>query len=280
LRSRNIYGPYEERIVLAQGKPPVNGPHQGGWVETPNGESWFMHFQDKGPFGRVVHLQPMRWEDGWPVIGNNGEPVLRHAKPWTAAPVPRQTPPDSDEFNQPRIGPQWQWEANPQPGWALPSQALGALRLFCVRPPPVSHGLYDLPNLLLQKFPAPEFTATAKLKFAPKADGDKTGLLIFAPAYAVLAIQKRGEKLELSLATCDGADRGAAEVDGQAVPLPSADGKCRFSYSIDGTTYTTVGELFQARKGAWIGAKVGLFATSSAPAAEYGYADFDWFRVE
>ena len=71
LRSRNIEGPYEERIVLRQGTTPVNGPHQGAWVDTPNGESWFLHFQDAGNAGRVIHLQPMRWEEDWPVIGEN-----------------------------------------------------------------------------------------------------------------------------------------------------------------------------------------------------------------
>jgi beta-xylosidase len=290
LRSRNIYGPYEERIVLAQGKSPVNGPHQGGWVDTPTGEYWFVHFQDKGPFGRVVHLQPMHWKDGWPVIGDNGEPVLRHAKPRTSAPVPRQTPPDSDEFNEPRLGLQWQWEANPQPGWAFPSSALGALRLYCVRQPQPFRNLYDLPNLLLQKFPAPEFTATTKLKFTPLADGDKAGLVIFGSDYAYLAVQKRGEKLELSLTTCKNADRGGAEIGGQAVTAPSAtvylrvhvspQAQCQFSYSFDGTNYSPVGAPFQAKKGAWIGTKMGLFATQKEPGAENGYVDFDWFRVE
>nr|BFF27893.1 hypothetical protein GCM10025732_58580 [Glycomyces mayteni] len=76
-RSRDPLGPYEDRIVLAQGSTAVNGPHQGAWVDTREGADWFLHFQDKGFLGRVVHLQPMRWdEDGWPVIGDGGEPVL------------------------------------------------------------------------------------------------------------------------------------------------------------------------------------------------------------
>lgn len=61
LRSRGFFGPYEEKVVLEQGNTPVNGPHQGGWVRTPTGEDWFLHFQQRGAHGRVVHLQPMRW---------------------------------------------------------------------------------------------------------------------------------------------------------------------------------------------------------------------------
>jgi beta-xylosidase len=69
-RARDIRGPYRSRIVLDQGRSAVNGPHQGTWVDTPSGEDWFLHFQDKGPSGRIVHLEPMTWStDGWPVIG-------------------------------------------------------------------------------------------------------------------------------------------------------------------------------------------------------------------
>ncbi|MDQ5979048.1 MAG: hypothetical protein QG602_2022, partial [Verrucomicrobiota bacterium] len=70
-RARDIRGPYEHRIVLAQGQTAINGPHQGGLVDTPAGDSWFIHFQDKGPYGRVVHLQPVVWHEDWPVMGHD-----------------------------------------------------------------------------------------------------------------------------------------------------------------------------------------------------------------
>jgi beta-xylosidase len=113
LRSKNVYGPYEGKIVLAQGTTQINGPHQGAWIETPAGENWFMHFQDKGSYGRVVHLQPLRWINDWPVIGadpdgdGTGEPVLTHAKPKVMRVGPSLriiTPPDSDEFDGNGLG--------------------------------------------------------------------------------------------------------------------------------------------------------------------------------
>lgn len=70
LRSENIFGGYEEKIVLAQGKTKINGPHQGGYVETHDGSGYFLHFQDAGIFGRITHLQPVKWRNGWPLIGS------------------------------------------------------------------------------------------------------------------------------------------------------------------------------------------------------------------
>ena len=71
LRSRDIYGPYERKIVLETGSTGINGPHQGAIVDTPDGQWWFLHFQFQDPLGRVVHLQPMHWEEDWPVIGED-----------------------------------------------------------------------------------------------------------------------------------------------------------------------------------------------------------------
>src|SRR6185369_3468289 len=170
LRSKNIYGPYEKKIVLAQGKTMINGPHQGGLVDTPTGEWWFVDFQDKGAYGRVVHLQPVAWKHGFPVIGSDqdgdgtGEPVLRYKKPNVGKSYPIQTPLDSDEFSGDELGLQWQWHANPTAGWAFPYPERGVLKMLSVLQSDGYKNLWDAPNLLLQKIPAEEFTATAKVK--------------------------------------------------------------------------------------------------------------------
>ena len=299
LRSKNPYGPYEEKIVLAQGKTPVNGPHQGAWVETLAGEQWFLHFQDKGAYGRVVHLQPMRWMADWPFIGIDpdgdgvGEPVLRHKKPNVGRgrpPAKIATPPDSDEFGGVHLGPQWQWHANPQPNWAFPAGALGFLRMFNVPLPEHFRNFWDVPNLLLQKFPAPEFTATTRLTFTPRTDDEETGLIVMGLDYAYVAVKKKPGGLFVSQTVAKDADSGAKGKEGAGVALKgntfylrvkvSKDAMCNFSYSNDGTTFLPVGEPFAARKGRWIGAKVGLFAVRTGKTRETGYADFDWFRVE
>jgi beta-xylosidase len=289
LRARSVYGPYERKVVLSQGKSPVNGPHQGAWVDTPGGESWFLHFQDAGAYGRIVHLQPMKWADDWPVMGDAGTPVLSHRKPDVGKAYPVATPPDSDEFNAPRLGLQWQWQANPQPNWAFPSAALGVLRLICAALPADARNLWEVPNLLLQKFPGPRFTATAKVRFTAAGDGDETGLLVMGTDYAYVGVRRKGESLELIQAVAKNADKGNAEKAMAAQPLAApevylrvavgAGAKCRFSYSTDGTTFEPVGDEFTAKPGRWIGAKIGLFATGAAQPRESGYADYDWFHV-
>ena len=295
LRSRNIYGPYEERTVLAQGNTSINGPHQGAWVETQTGESWFLHFQDRGAYGRIVHLQPMRWVGDWPVIGvdpdgdGTGEPVLTYRKPNVGRSWPVMTPPDSDEFNGNALGLQWQWHANPRANWMFPGGSLGFLRMFNVPLPEDYRNLWDVPNLLLQKFPAPQFTATTRVTFTPRTEGERTGLLVMGQDYSYLALTQGADGLYVSQAISRDAERRNPESESARRRVAGSifylrvqvteTAVCRFSYSSDGTNFVPVGEPFTARKGRWIGAKVGLFAIRTGTTRETGYADFDWFRV-
>ena len=136
LRSKNIYGPYERKIVMDQGKTEINGPHQGAWIQTQTGEDWFIHFQDKEAYGRIVHLQPVKWVNNWPVIGHDadgdgkGEPVLNYKKQNTGKKEAAATPAESDEFNAAQLGLQWQWMSNTGEGWAFMNPSRGVLSLF------------------------------------------------------------------------------------------------------------------------------------------------------
>ncbi|MDI1318828.1 MAG: glycoside hydrolase 43 family protein [bacterium] len=290
-RSKNIRGPYEDRIVLAQGASPINGPHQGALVDTPSGQWWFLHFQDKDAYGRIVHLQPVAWHDDWPYLGTGattnavkGEPVLTYRKP-NVGPALVAMPPTGDEFDAPALGVQWQWQANPSADWLSLTAKPGALRLFA-QPAPKLGNLYDAPFLLLQKFPAPEFSVTTKLEFAPKADGDSAGLIVFGYDYAWIGLKRIDGAPSVVVARRTEAVKGAPQVE---TPIPvkvsgpvwlrvtvREGGKCRFSYSLDGAKFAPLGEGdFTATVGRWVGAKVGLFASGTTGLA----ADFDFFRV-
>jgi len=299
LRSRNVYGPYDDCIVMDQGKTAINGPHQGAWVDTPNGkEDWFLHFQDQGPYGRVVHLQPMAWKNDWPVIGQDpdgdgkGQPVLTYCKPNTGGKSqPLATPATSDEFNGNALGLQWQWHANPQLGWAMPNGPQGFLRLYPVPLPADFTNYWQVPNLLLQKLPAEAFTATAKLTFTPRNDGEEVGLMVMGLDYAYLSLSTQGKRWRLTQAVCHNADKLGPETANSPTTFPPAKGpiylrvqvlpgaRCRFSYSLDGNSFEVIGNEFKAREGKWIGAKVGLFCSQISKTNDAGNVDVDWWHI-
>jgi beta-xylosidase len=296
MRSRSPLGPYEARVVLQQGETPVNGPHQGAWVTLANDEQWFLHFQDRGAYGRIVHLQPMRWRrDGWPVIGgakdnvtdNVGErdtvgtPVTVFAAPHVAD--GQQGSPSlqmSDEFDTARPGLQWQWQGNPQASW-IDTTANGVLRLRAVPLTAPARNLWDAPNLLMQKFPAEAFDVNVQLSTKGGAAGDRVGFVVFGLDYAWLGFRRTAAGWDLVAAQRTDADKGQADVE-QVLRSFTAEADVQrllvrlevrgdvrdsavvtFRYSTDGATFETVPGTFLAREGRWVGAKFGLFATSA-----------------
>ncbi|MGG9963509.1 glycoside hydrolase family 43 protein [Ferruginibacter sp. SUN106] len=296
LRSKNIYGPYERKVVLEQGTTTTNGPHQGAWVQTQTGEDWFIHFQDKDAYGRVVHLEPMKWLNDWPVMGvdnnNNGigEPVMVFRKPNIGKKYPVITPAESDEFNDSKTGLQWQWHANTKLNWGYCYPFKGVLRFNSVLRPDTAKSLWDIPNILTQKFPAEEFTATAKFLFTPKTNGEKFGLVVLGMSYADIAVTKKADGLYLSYAKCIDAEHGKPETETELTKISSGDlyfqlkvtkdAVCSFSYSSDGKIFTAIAENFKATPGKWIGATMGFFCTRTQVINDAGFAEVDWFRVE
>ncbi len=296
LRSKNVYGPYEDKVVLHQGNTEINGPHQGGLVELESGESWFVHFQDKGAYGRIVHLNPVYWVDDWPLMGkdiNNdgiGEPVLTFKKPDVGKSWPVQMPQTSDEFDSPFLGLQWQWHANPEAEYMFLSGSEGFMRIYCQINPETYKNIWDLPNLILQKLPAPEFNVTTKLKFKSMVNGDKTGLLMMGYDYGYIGLEQIDNQLYIIQASCIDARGGAEEILNDKVKMDGSGcylkvnvtegAVCQFSYSKDGEKFKELGKPFTALQGRWIGAKVGLFGQGIERVNDTGYADYDWFRIE
>jgi len=296
LRSRHIYGPYEDKIVMDQGTTAVNGPHQGGWFELKSGESWFMHFQDRGLFGRVVHLQPMIWKNDWPIIGvdpdgdGKGEPVPGYQKPNVGRRYPVANPQTSDEFESTRPGLQWQSQANYSDSWFSLTARKGWLRLRAVQIPKDGVNLWRVPNVLLQKLPGPEFSLKAKFDSSNLSVGERSGLLVTGRDYAYLAIERTSAGFRLVRMTCRGADEGGREAEESSVSISSStlilrlelkpEATVSFSYSTIGKQFVPIGNPFLARPGIWIGAKVGLFSVGTSGNGKAGYVDIDWFRFD
>ena len=306
MRSKSPFGPYESKVVLAQGKTKINGPHQGAWVHTKFGEDWFLHFQDKEAYGRVVHLQPVTWKDNWPVMGVDkdgdycGEPVTTYRKPKTSGKVQVVNPAESDEFSDTRLGLQWQWHANYNETFGMPT-AFGAYRVYTHKVSEKFQNLWEVPNLLLQKTPADKFTATTKIRFTSKDQNQTGGLLMMGLDYSGLVVKRVGNDFQLLQISCKSADKGKPQTEQLIATLkPTAvdlidyqpgthidiymrmsvnDGKMRFSYSLDGKKYTKCGTEFTMREGKWIGAKIGFVAYEPGQKTNRGWIDADWFRV-
>ncbi len=310
LRSDNVYGKYEVKRVLHKGDTDVNGPHQGGLVETQSGEWWFMHFQDRGAYGRINHLQMVEWCDGWPVMGVNakdycGEPSLSYPKPNVGANYPISTPVESDEFSEPKLGLQWQWHGNPQSTWGYPSSE-GFYRLYGQYLPEDYKNLWSVPNLLLQKFPAPEFKATAKASVVLRNAGDRAAMVVMGQKYTYLSIERDEESnYILKQIVCSAAARGREERVAEQIALPKLDAKsmsyfsssfeqidiyfqvrvsqgalCQLYYGLDGKRFKKIGEEFTAFKGHWMGSKVGVFILNATEPSQRSWIDLDYFRVE
>ena len=301
MRSKSPYGPYEWKRVMWQGNTNINGPHQGAWVHTVQGEDWFLHFNDKGPYGRVVYLQPVDWSSGWPMMGNHGVPYTKYRKPATSTPEASRVdnPQESDEFTD-GLGLQWQWHANYHQFFGQPT-AEGCYRLYTIEQPKDFKSLWDVPNLLLQKPTAPRFTATAKVRFASKEDGQYGGVVMMGRDYSALVICRQGDGFLLQRHTCMGADEEGTEIqqtlatlqptECDTIPYSPAiyldiylrmtvwDGQCRYSYSLDGKHYKEAGDAFTMRQGKWIGAKFGFVAACHDRKANRGWLDVDWIRI-
>ena len=314
MRSKSPYGPYEHKIVLAQGKTDINGPHQGGWVHTKYGEDWFLHFQDKEAYGRVVHLNPVDWSTGWPVMGKKGEPVATYQKP-KASPNPSKgrgvvNPVESDEFNDVKLGLQWQWHGNYDEKFGT-ATAFGTYRIYTHKLSEGWKNLWEVPNMLLQKTPADEFTVTTKIRFTSKADGQMGGLIMMGLDYSALVVKRVGKEFQLVQMTCKDADKGKQQAETVVATLkPTAEDKTdykpgihediylrlrvsnaeagaahggkpmvQFAYSLNGKKFQDCGELFQMRQGKWIGAKFGFLSVETSPKADRGWVDADWIRI-
>ncbi len=290
MRSRNVFGPYESKIVMAQGDTDINGPHQGAWVSTPEAGDWFVHFQDRDAYGRITHLNPMTWVDGWPVIGIDkdgdgcGDPVRKHRKPaLQATPVPAVQDP----------GLLYQWEANYNDhfGFDIPN---GLKRIFGHKLSDDTTDLRQVPNVWLMKFPAENFTLTSKVRISAKqtSEGVSSGIMVIGTDYGRLGLRKEGDMFRVQYAVST--EPGKEEVRDLGLVKPtrvyeaglypnlecdlwlrvevSKEAQCRLSYSTDGRGFKEAG-LFKADRGAWMGAKLGFYSIVPAEIRERGWID-------
>ena len=274
LRSDSVFGPYTKRIVLSQGSTDINGPHQGAWFDDGKGHDWFIHFQDIGAYGRVPHLQPVDWSDGWPVMGNAGEPV---AEGDTFLPACPMSIPASDSFSE-CIGLQWQFQANPNPAWY--SLRHPGLRLYAYP----ADTLFQAGQFLSQLMQAYTFDMDAVITFRPE-DGDMAGVGMMAYPYHYLGWEK--DRLVLRRGDITEFDRSIPErvEEVQLAEMPTKghrlrlrlhveNGFMRFGAAPEGQEIQYIGETIPLSAGGWTGARPGIFCMNRNRRLG-GYADVE-----
>ena len=293
MRSKNIYGPYEHKVVLHQGNSVINGPHQGGWVDTESGEDWFIHFQDLNMYGRVTHLQPAKWVNDWLEIGvdtnkdNIGEPVLEYKKPELDK-SEKLYPLDSDNFTGNKLGLQWQFQAHfTEDFYDLTGDSI---KLFAIGNK--GKNISSAPNVMCQLINRPNFTVTTNVK-AVLENGDSCGLIITGGSYYGLKITKINGKLiaqQVSYELTRSEDK--EEIVGGSMPLETDQlylrlkvsyPNCIESYiSTDNKDYVKIGNTveYEVSRKSWVGGKIGIYCTSGNSETHKSYAKYDYINVE
>ena len=288
LRSKSIWGPYEERVVIKEtDRNNVNfGVHQGALIQTQTGQWWTMLFIDMGPFGRFPSLQPVTWQDNWPIAGVDGKAVVTFRKPDVGKVYPAEDLPASDEFSSDTLGMQWSWNHNPEPArWSLSARP-GYLRLSTVRAvPDILQARNTLTQRAILKYDQTIPTvATTAMDIGHMAAGDVAGLCVFQDPYAYIAV-KQTDAAQYLVMVNNGLTVDSVPLQHPAVlylrtKASNISKKAVFEYSFDNEKFTPLGNELAMRFNLKIftGNKFCLFNYATKETG--GYVDFDWFRME
>jgi beta-xylosidase len=265
-RASGIYGPYERRIVLS------GGPHQGGMVDLPSGESWFIGFKSTGWLGRICYLEPAKWgDDGWPVFGDNGSPVDVWKKPDVGRATPAHRPQTSDTFDQATLNPIWQWNHNPvDDAWSLAAHR-GFLRLRALPAADIAHARNTLTQKLWDEFG----TIEVKMSLRGMAEAGHAGIAFLSGAsFAGVGAEKVGGACRVLRR--DGTGPSIGNCRNLWLRGEYRQGEATLYYSLDGKTWSDSGQRLTLKFAAWKGARFGVYCYG----ANSGYVDLDYVRYD
>ena len=306
-RTKDLNGKWEKNVILQSDFGGFSYLAQGTIVDTEEGDWYGIMFQDRGGVGRVLTLSPVRWLDGWPMLGDEYNKVPEVMRPYKSG-QPEAAIVKSDDFSAEKLGLHWQWNHNPvDNAWSLKERP-GFLRLKTSRVVP---NLYLAPNTLTQRMEGPTCSGYIRMDLSKMKDGDCAGLAAFNGDSGVLTIKKEGKKLVLqmteqkvSLTDREKAVTKVEEKIVETVDLSAAfksqtsknksqiiylrlDGDfqprhgdaANFYYSLDGQQWTKIGTenyrmQFDYRR-FFMGSKFGIFNYATKKVG--GYVDVDEF---
>ncbi|MDQ8183443.1 glycoside hydrolase 43 family protein [Pelagicoccus sp. SDUM812005] len=280
-RSKSIKGPYEGRMVLQD-----KGVAQGCLIDTPEGEWYAVLFQDNGAVGRSPWLVPVTWEDGWPVLGEDGKAPMVLDIEDTEDGFSNIV--SSDEFNRgsgEALPLAWQWNHNPvNDKWSI-GERRGHLRLETVR---VDDDVLHARNMLTQRTFGPVSVAETKLDVLKMENGDTAGMIALQQDYGYVGVvQESGQRSVVMVRAHDGEPEVLATIPLKQKSVYFRIGcdfrertdEAYFFYSLDGQSWERIGEALQMRYTLphFMGYRFGLFNWASEEVG--GYVDFDYYRI-
>ncbi len=282
-RADKITGPYEGRIGLQD-----LGVAQGGLIDQPDG-TWYSYlFRDFGSVGRIPYLVPVKWEDGWPVFGENGKISATLNLPANKSLIPGVV--QSDEFTRKKkdaaLPLQWQWNHNPDNNLWSVTKRKGFLRLTTGR---VDTSFLLARNTLTQRTIGPVCSGSTSIDMANMKDGDFAGLCLLQKNYGIVGVKINGNNKAVVMIN---AGTGKPQTV-QSVPMTQNNiflkAECNFTdkkdeanffYSLDGNSWLPIGTTLNMTYTLphFMGYRFGLFNYATKEAG--GFADFDWFRIK
>ncbi len=287
LRSKNILGPYESKVIMIEGDTDINGPCNGSLVDVDGlGEKWcFLHSRDMNAYGKTVYLEPVAWLNGWPICG---EPMGENlpGTPVEEGDFPVDIATDAhtdytDDFKAKALAPIWEFGSNPRPEWYMMKMGL---RAACVYHE--SENLAGIANIIMQKVSYANFSVKVKCKLALAEDGDEAGFAVYGDKYSYICVTRvegqnmliiregsqDGEKDE-TLAKSDPFDD--PYITFQLSARKEYPDRLSFRFTFGGKAFT---KKFSASKDGLKGTRLGIYARSTTENSK-GFATFKFFRV-
>lgn len=281
-RADHINGPWEGKIGLQN-----LGVAQGGLIDTPDGR-WFSYlFKDNGGVGRIPYLVPVKWEDGWPVLGNDGKVPKYLDLPVSTGLVPGIV--HSDEFTRKKKDSDlplvWQWNHNPDNSLWSVRERKGYLRLKTGR---IDSTFVQAKNTLTQRTIGPESMGSTFLDVSKMKDGDFAGLCLLQKEFGLVGVKlEKGTKKIVMV----NAPKGEATVMETVIlnqnkiyfkadcDFKDSSDKANFFYSLDGIAWTRIGDTMNMPYTLphFMGYRFGLFNYATENIG--GYVDFDYFKI-
>lgn len=281
-RSKKVTGPYKEEKQLALPSLEAMEPNQGGIVQGKDRNWYFLTHHGTGDWsGRIVSLLPVTWIDGWPILGKVLDTNVGTMK-WTGT-IPFKTEEKlsiqrSDDFDNPKLGPQWQWNYQPRTDFFSLSERSGWLRLKAYRPLKPNQLLKAGNTLTQRTFRKQDNDVVIRMDISNMKDGLKAGLCHFSSQHSAIGVTKDTDGCYLEYRVNGKVTRGG-QVLTKYIWLKSQwglDGKSQYAYSMDGDNFTSFGEPYQMVWGYYRGDRIGIYCFNDK--SESGFVDVDFFH--